>query len=388
MRNTFRVFILFVLTLTSWSGCTRNPTEPGPEPVFTDFSNIEEVMAFNNIPGMSIAVIQDFRVDTLMVFGVKNKSTMELVTEQTIFQAASITKSFTAVLVMKLVEEGLLSLDEDVNTYLTSWRVPENEYTATEKVTIRRLLSHTAGVSEDNGNGFPPHASIPSLLDLLNGELPAVNDPVTVLSVPGTEFNYSNIGYGIIQLALTDLLGIPFDRLTDQTILQPLRMDDSFVAVTHPAERSAQIATGYWGDGTLVSGGYYIYPVLGPSGLWTTPADLARFSIEIQRTLLEESDLLISQPSARTMIDPVTQFSVEEGYALGYIIYTINGENYFAHGGHTKGFRSRFIAHESSGDGLVIMINSDQEGDFIDSVIEIIGTEYHWPGFGLSLQVM
>ncbi len=383
MKKILYLSSLYILTSLFFTNCsTDKPVTPDSvaPPVFESLSDIPAVMEHKDIPGVSIAIIDDFKIDTLMAFGVSDKETMEPITTQTVFHAASITKSFTSVLALGYVEEGILSLDDDFNNYLVSWKIPENELTVAHKVTLRGLLSHMSGMSVDNGNGFDPRYSIPTLLNILNGELPATTDPVSVLTVPGTNYNYSNIGYGIIQLGLTDILGKPFPELMDENILHPLGMTNSLIFVGHPPNTQYRCATGYWGDGTKVSGGGYIYPVMGPSGLWSTPEDLARFAIEIQKTIPGSSNLLISQENAKMMIEPVHQFSNITGYALGYSTHLVSGEKYFAHGGHTKGFRSRFYAHESSGDGLVVMMNSDEEGDFIDRLIEIVGEIYDWPG--------
>jgi len=384
MRKFYSIYffnIIFTLAIISCSNeDTLSPVSTIP-PVFNGFGDIQDVMEYNNITGVSIAIINNSEIDTLMVFGVIDKKTMEPVTEETVFQAASISKSFTSVLALRYVEEGILLLDDDFNNYLVSWQIPENEFTVNNKVTLRGLLSHTSGMSVDNGNGFDQRYSIPTLMNILKGELPAISDPVAVETVPGSNFNYPNIGYEIIQLALTDIRGISFTQMMDEKILAPLQMANSLFAISFPKSSSLVSATGYWGDGTEVNGGYYVYPVLGPSGLWCTPRDLAKFVIEIQKTISGTSNLLISQTNANLMIELVTQFDSSVGYALGYSTHLLNSEKYFAHGGHTKGFRSRFFSHELSGNGMVIMTNSDEEGNFIDRVIEIVGEKYDWPGF-------
>jgi CubicO group peptidase (beta-lactamase class C family) len=147
---------------------------------------LAERMEFYKVPGVSVAVINDGRIEWARAYGVKDATTKDLLTTETLFQAGSISKPTAALAALKLVQEGKLNLDEDVNVKLVSWKVPENEFTKTQKVTLRRLLTHSAGLTVHGFPGYAADAEVPTLIQVLNGEKPANTDPIRVDTVPGT----------------------------------------------------------------------------------------------------------------------------------------------------------------------------------------------------------
>jgi CubicO group peptidase (beta-lactamase class C family) len=331
-------------------------------------------MAALHVPGVSVAVIHDGKILWARGFGV-TKLGGAPVTENTVFQAGSISKPVTAMAVMHLVQAGRLNLDADINTYLKSWKVPENEFTAQKKVTLRRLLSHTAGVTV---HGFPGYASgtaVPTLVQVLNGEKPANTPAIRVDTAPGTLWRYSGGGYVITQQMLLDVTGQSFPAFMEATVLGPLGMTHSTYEQPLPAARQPDAATPYDQNGVAVVGGAHTYPEMAPAGLWTTPSDLARYAIGVQKALAGQSRIL-SKATAAEMVKDVGMGQ----YGLGPHVGGKPDHPYFDHGGADEGFIS-YIAAYDHGDGAVIMTNSLNGGRLGDELMRTIARKYHWPDF-------
>ena len=212
-------------------------------------------------------------------------------TPDTLFQAASISKPVAAMAVLKAVQDGRFSLDQDVNTILTSWKVPASEATARQPVTLRGLLSHTSGT--DDGFGFPgykPGAPVPSLVQILDGAPPSNVGKVIVARPPLTAFKYSGGGITLVQLLMTDALKRPFDAMMRDTVLNPLGMTHSAYEQPLSAERDRHAARAHDRTGAARDVKWHVYPELAAAGLWTTSPDLARFGIEIQKSIQGRSN--------------------------------------------------------------------------------------------------
>jgi CubicO group peptidase (beta-lactamase class C family) len=341
-----------------------------------DRTDIAAWMAFYQVPGLSIAVINDFALDYVEVYGVASESTQEPVTEETRFQAASISKSVSAVGVVRLAQEGVIDLDADVNDYLTSWQMPDNELQSVEKVTLRRLLSHTAGTTVHGFRGYRYTESLPTLIQILNGEAPANSEPIVVDLVPGSDWRYSGGGYVVMQQALTDVTGTPFSELMRGRVLQPLGMQSSTFEQPLPEALRDSASSGYYTNGTEVPGQHHIYPEMAAAGLWTTPSDLARLLIELQLSLRGESNLVLSQENTELLLTRVMS-----GYALGFFVWSNGDERSFGHGGANDGFRCFMVAHRTGGYGVVVMTSSDSGADLTDVVVDLIGIREEWPGY-------
>ncbi len=244
--------------------------------------NILERMEHYGVPGMSVAVIHDFQVVWTKAYGVKDTETGDLVTENTIFQAASISKPLNATAVMRKVQDGVLSLDEDVNSYLESWKLPDNEFTAEHKVTVANLLSHTGGTTVGGFPGYRMGTPLPTVQQILSGEAPANTQPIVVDIVPGQKYRYSGGGTTILQLLLIELEGKPYPEIMKEMILDPFQMTGSSYSQPLTPELQALAASAHGRDGRPIEGRCHVYPELAAAGLWTTPADLARFAIEHQ----------------------------------------------------------------------------------------------------------
>ncbi len=181
--------------------------------------NLAQAMQVYNVPGLSVAVIDNYQIAWAKGYGVIETGSSTPVGTGTLFQAGSISKPVAATAALALVEKGKLSLDEDVNQKLKTWKVPENEFTKEQKVTLRRLMSHTAGLTVHGFPGYDVDAPLPTVVQILNGEKPANTDPIRVDFVPGTKFRYSGGGVTIEQLFMIDVTGKPFPQLLRDTVL-------------------------------------------------------------------------------------------------------------------------------------------------------------------------
>jgi CubicO group peptidase (beta-lactamase class C family) len=273
------------------------------------------------------------------------------------------------------VESGKLNLDTDVNQYLKTWKVPANTFTEKTKVTLRELLTHTAGITVHGFPGYASDAARPTIVQVLNGEKPANTPAIRVDTIPGTEWRYSGGGFVITEVLLEDVTGQLFPKLMHDIVLGPIGMTRSTYEQPLPQNRMAEVAMPYHPDGQPVPGGPHVYPEMAPAGLWTTPSDLARYAIEVQKTLAGKSHAVLSAAMAREMLTPGKNqwgLGVETGGGAGHL--------YFTHSGANEGFQCDLVAYEN-GDGAVIMTNSDSGGQLATEILRTIAHEYGWPDF-------
>ena len=330
-------------------------------------------MAELNVPGVSIAVIRHGKIEWARGFGVKEIGGAP-VTADTLFQAASISKPVFALGVLHLVEQGKLDLDTDANQYLKSWKVPENEFTRTTKVSLRGILSHSAGLTVHGFAGYASDEPLPGVLQILDGAKPANSAPIRVDVLPGTLYRYSGGGYVVAQQLLMDVTGVPTAKYLRDTVLVPLGMTHSTYEQPVPEKRRNEVAIAYDPAGAPVKGGPHLYPEMAPAGLWTTPTDLARYAIGVQQMLAGKKGV-ISASMARKMVTPVLA-----QHGLGPIAGGSAANRYFTHSGANEGYRCVLIAYES-GDGIVVMTNADNGGALNDEIVRTVALEYQWPDF-------
>jgi CubicO group peptidase (beta-lactamase class C family) len=333
------------------------------------------------IPAVSIAVIHDGKIEWARGFG-SLKIGGPPVTPDTLFQAGSISKPVAAMAALKLVESGKMDLDADINQYLSSWKVPASKFTDTEKVTLRRLLGHTAGMTVHGFPGYATDEQVPTLVQVLNGEKPANTAPIVVNTVPGTIIRYAGGGYEVMQLALQDVTGKPFPELLQELVLGPAGMIQSTYEQPLHQDRLAQAAVPYQQGKVPVRGGAHIYPEMAAAGLWTTPSDLARFAINLQETLSGKSKGVLSREMAVRM---TTNVMSRSNYGLGLELGGIESNPHFGHSGVNAGFQNYFVAYHN-GDGAVIMTNSDTGRMIINDILRAIANEYGWPDFKSTIR--
>lgn len=333
---------------------------------------LQERMAAFGVPGVSIAVLHDGAIDWTQGYGVRGPGGKP-VDERTLFQAGSISKPVAALAALRLVQEGRLTLDGDINGQLTSWKVPALE-TGDNKVTLRQLLSHTAGFSVHGFPGYTAGAPVPTLLQVLNGQPPANSPPIRLESAPGSQWKYSGGGYEVMQQLMIDVTRQPFAELVRRMVLKPAGMEHSTYEQPLPRNRQADAATPY-AKGQPIEGGAHTYPELAAAGLWTTPADLARFVQIVQRAAQGKDNRVIDQALAQQMLAPG-----KGHWGLGL---EIGGDKapYFSHGGVNEGFESYLVGYANSGEGVVVMTSAAGGKKLIDEVVRAVAATYGWPDF-------
>ncbi|MDQ5850582.1 MAG: beta-lactamase family protein, partial [Chloroflexota bacterium] len=339
-----------------------------------DTRPLAERMALFDVPGVSIAVINNYEIEWARGYGVREAGGSESVTEHTLFQACSISKPITALAVMRLVQEGRLNLDEDVNEYLLSWKVPANNAWQ-PKVTLRQLLSHTAGTTVHGFPGYRRDRQVPGLRQVLDGEPPANTPAIRVNAVPGTQFRYSGGGTSIVQQLLMDVTRMPFPQLMRELVLEPLGMEDSTYEQPLPEARWSDAATGHRTGGELVAGKWHIYPEMAAAGLWTTPSDLARAALELQRVRAGRTGKLVTRETVDQML------TAQAGGPVGIGFWPDGkGETLrFGHGGDNEGFKCELTAYAEHGLGAAVMTNGDMGWLLCQEVMAGIAREYRWP---------
>lgn len=337
---------------------------------------LAERMALYKVPGVSIAVVDSGRIVWARGFGVKESGTADSVTATTLFQAASISKPVAATGLLRLVEEGKLSLDQPVNDYLKSWKVPDNRFTAKEKVTLRRIVAHYAGLTVHGFPGYAQGDSIPTVPQILDGAKPANTPAVRVDTFPGSHWSYSGGGITVEQLAMTEVTGEPFPALLKRLVLDPIGMTNSTYEQPLPAAMKGQEAAGYKASGSMVTGRWHTYPEMAAAGLWTTPSDLLRWALEVAAAKAGRSTKVLSQKMATEML---TVQKAPSG--LGPMLHGTGHAFYFEHGGANEGFRSQVLYFPETGQGAAVMTNSDAGSAVAQEVLYALAAEYHWPEY-------
>lgn len=341
---------------------------------------IQERMQSLGVPGIAVAVVHEGDLDWTGGYGLRDTGLGSPVETHTLFQAGSISKPVAALAALRLVDEGVLELDRDVNELLTSWHVPVDPSladTPVSPVTLRGLLSHTAGLTVHGFPGYGRDEKQPTLIQVLNGEPPANTSPVVVDIPPGTKFRYSGGGYSVMQQLLVDVLHKPFPAIMDDLVLAPMGMKESTYRQPLPEEWHTAAATGYRSDGKAVEGGWHVYPEMAAAGLWSTPRDLVRFALALEEARTGKSGALLSQEIAREMFTP----QVEGHIGLGIFFSGPEGSRRFGHDGADAGFQCSLIMYIGRGMGACVMTNSDTGSAVAADVLKTVARVYEWPDF-------
>jgi len=336
---------------------------------------IVERMRALNVPGVSVAVIRGGRLGWARGWGLRDSGTCAPVTPLTDFQAASISKTFAAVLAMRAVERGQFTLDGDFNRTLVRWHLPADPRWPPGTVTLRQILGHAAGLTVPGFSGYPPGTPLPGLMEILDGKPPANNPAVRLQAQPGAAFAYSGGGYEIVQAALEDMHHIAFATLAEYEILQPLGMTRSRFAQPPSADILSDAASGHHLGRPFIAK-YYVTPELAAAGLWTTPGDLARFLIDVRAAAAGEGGHLVSPQTARLMLTPGLG-----DWGLGFAFSGAEPNRLFGHTGGNWGFLSQMFIDPKTGDGIVVMTNGEQGMTLAADIIRAVADHYGWPNY-------
>lgn len=350
----------------------------GPVPTWT----LQERMRYYHANGVSIAVIKDYQVEWARGYGMADAQEKRPVTVNTLFLAGSNSKSLNAVGVLKLVQDKKLTLDADINNYLTSWKFPYDSLAKGKKITLAHLLSHTAGLTVHGFNGYEVGTALPTLPQVLKGEKPANSPAVRSQYAPGLKFEYSGGGTTISQLVIQDVTGLPYATFMDENVLKPLGMRASSFMQPPTGERQRLLATGYDSEGKPVPGKYHLYPEQAAAGLWTTATDLAAYVIETQRALQGKSAKVLSQEMTKRRLTPY----LDSVAGLGVFIKKKKGVPYFLHGGADAGFVSQYIGSLDGGNGVVVLTNTENSA-LLEEIINSVATTYQWKNYYVPVKL-
>jgi CubicO group peptidase (beta-lactamase class C family) len=338
-------------------------------------AGISDRMRYYGVPAVSVAVIHDGEFEWARAYGWADVEARRPATTSTLFQAASMSKPLAATAALHLVQSGVLALDEDVNRKLTSWKVLTHGFGAQHPVTLRGLLTHTAGLTVNGFPGYEEGERIPTVVQVLSGEPPANTGPVRVDLEPGSTWRYSGGGTTVMQLLLSDVTGQPFPELMRARVLEPFGMHASTYRQPLPVDRHGDAATGYRAGLRPIRGHFHTYPEMAAAGLWTTPSDLARWILGVQEAFAGGSQRVISRETAAAMLTPGLG-----GWGLGPAIEGAGDSLRFSHGGANAGFRGTFLGFTNRGDGVVVMTNSDSGGTIATEIVQAVAREYGWTG--------
>lgn len=322
------------------------------------------------VPGISVAVIDNCKIIDSHGFGITRKGGIE-VQSDTQFQAASVTKPVAAFAALRLVDQGLLSLDSDVNAELQSWHVPASPFLEGHTITLRGILSHSAGLIPGGYGGYSRSEPVPTLIQTLDGVKSARPKPVQVAYVPGSDWRYSGGGYLVAQLLMTEKTGKSFEKIVHDQVLVPTGMTRSGFAEPSTSEN---VASGHVADGTMVPGGWHVYPELAAASLWSTAPDLARFGLAVMQAVRKEPNAMLSPALASQMA------TANVGpRSLGFEVGGEGKARHFGHEGTNEGYNSSLILYPETCQGAAIMANSDNAKPLIAELLRSIADTYHWP---------
>lgn len=332
-------------------------------------------LAYYRLPGVSIAVIHNGRIDWAAGYGLRVHGEADPVTPATRFQAAALSMPVAALAALRLVEAGALALDADIHTYLTNYRIPAGGWTP--HLSLWQLLSHSGGVTPDYFPGYPRDSAAPTLRQVIDGAPPAASDPVHIDSVPGVQYRFSSGGYAILQAVIEGATGEPFADVARALVLDPLGMADS--GFEEPGA-GTEVAQGHHYTGRPVAGGWLRYPELAAAGLWSTPGDLARLMLALQAAN-NGAHPVLARTIADWMLEPLTEAAEGARAGLGVQLSGTGAALRFGHRGQNAGYTCELVGYVHSGRGAVVMTNGDHGAWLIQEVLGAVARVYDWPDF-------
>lgn len=336
---------------------------------------IQERMAFYHVPAVSIAVIRDGRVAWTKAWGVRQAGAGEAVDADTMFSVGSVSKVATAAITLRMVSLGELDLDHDVRDYLKRWRIPDAPAGQGRPVTLREIMSHTAGFTVSGFPDYQPSEALPTEIDTLEGRRPAKTGPVTFAYAPGDRALYSGGGITVEQVVIEDRSGAAFNAAAQRYLFGPLGMQRSTFENPLPAA-TANVAKAHdmKGAPTALPRGWEAMPEMAASGLWTTPREYAKILIALMAAYRGAPDAFISQDLARQMMTPVGPSRV----GLGPFMDGAGLTRRFSHTGSNDSYKAYFEGHLATGDGLVIFTNSANAGGIRDEIRRAVAAAEGW----------
>lgn len=313
------------------------------------------------VPGACVVAFRDGRITASTAHGVLDSDGNEPVTTGTVFRVASASKQITALGVLRMAAERLIDPDEDVNAYLTSWRLPDRGH---PPVTVRHLLANVSGLSREGAyRPYRPDEPVPTTLDALTGRPPARGGPVRLEHEPGRRFAKNLVNYLVLQQLIADRTGMPFTAWMREAVFVPLGMTGSGYHPDHPRTAGRPVARGHDGSGAVTAENGPTHPAVGAGGLWTTAEDLARAQLDIRRAYRGEP-ALITRELARQMLTPTPGTM----YGLSTIV-DAGPDLDFGVVGEFRGYWAGAMCRMDGGDGYVVLCNGDNGRQVAELVI-------------------
>ena len=340
----------------------------------TQSTDIESRMALHKVPAFSVAVIHGGKLDWSASWG-RLKGDGAQAACDSLFQTGSLSKPATVLAALRMQREGVIDLDENIETYLTSWHVPSGRQTSDNPVTLRNLFAHTAGITPGGYEGYEQGQPIPTDQQTVQAETPGNGRKVEVLDAPGTSLRYSGGGYTVAEIALQDRLQQPFERIMREWLIRPAGMKQADFTQPLPASSHAHTAVGHLADGSAVPGGWHNHPEQAAAGLWATASDMALLLIEVRKGWLGQSKVFTQASIRELLAKPF------DGHAYGFRLIGEGEQLFITHYGGTVGYRAGMTLNLHTGDGAVYLSNSDNGADLGIEFLGAVSNTYHWPMF-------
>ncbi|MEM1222675.1 MAG: serine hydrolase domain-containing protein [Verrucomicrobiota bacterium] len=328
-------------------------------------AQLESKMQRYRVPSISFAVIRDGSIEWAKGYGVLQKGSDEPVDTETMFSVGSVSKVGASVICLRMVQEGSLDLDVDVNEYLDSWQLPDNEFTTAESVSLRRITSHTAGLTVHGFADYEPDEALPTTTQILTGAKPAKNDPVEVDIPVGSRYRYSGGGTTILQLIVEDITGAPFYQAATEQLFAPLGMHRSSYENPLPASfENVAKAHNRWGRPVALPRGYEAMPEAAASGLWTTPTDLATMMVALMQAYHADDSNFLSPQLVQEQMTPVPPSE----FGIGPKISKEGNYTAFSHSGANDSYRALIVGYLENQSGFIILTNGTRGKGLIDQL--------------------
>lgn len=340
-----------------------------------DDTPVSQALRELGTPALSVAVVRGGRCAVSRAWGVRQPEGEEPATTTTRFMAGSVSKPVAATAALRLVAEGVLDLDEDLDARLLGWRVTRLDGWQ-PTVTLRHLLSHTAGATVHGFAGYSRTEAVPGTAGVLSGE--GNSPPVVVDSLPGVRWRYSGGGTTVVQLLIEEATGRPFAEVLAELVLEPCGMTTATFAQPPPDELHPLLAEGTGADGSPVPGGWHVYPEMAAAGLWCTPTDLAHWVVAVQQARAGSTGALLPPVLAKQMLSEQAP-----GWGLGPKVSRAGEHPRFSHGGSNEGFLTLLEAGQCDGTGVVVMASSNGAGPLMNAVLDAVADVEEWPDFPL-----
>ncbi|MWB93694.1 serine hydrolase [Flavobacterium sp. GA093] len=363
MKNSIYLLILFIVA--SFQTSNKALAQKKDYNFLTDSLKIDQQLEKFKLPGFSLVVFENYKIVYSKQFGVKSANSKEKINENTAFSTASISKPITALLCFMLEEKGLINLDEPIDKYLKRWHLPKSRFTEHNSPTWKQFLNHTAGTTQD---GFADHyegEAIPTLQQSLLGQIPRYDKEIEFLFTPGTDWRYSGGGYTIVQMALEDTFNTSIAALAAEYIFVPLGLKNTTMIQPNEKGFLTNVALVHDEEGKVIKTGLPITPQVAPSGMWSTPTDLAKIALEMQNALRNKNNKVISHNVAKKVTEVSVLKNAVGGWSYGWQkSFGYNNYDWFACNGSNTGVGGNILATMTDGNGMVYLANGEKPNRF------------------------